>query len=444
LEKLTIKERIPQHQHHNKPQSHNKRDILSSYCFGETCVPVNSVCFPGASSTCGVCYDTNFIGCLDNSKNNSDLCNCYSTLKSCVAPYEYCDEIALGGYETCVEASFGCCGPLPTGLTVPNCNFGSWCDFGNTGNCLALHKTGSCSSSTECGDPANTNLLDSSFYSCVNAQCTYSPGFLPGQACQQNSDCITNVCTNSVCVGSTAGQSCTTTSCYDGFYCNNRSVCAAQSGLGGPCVFNPSDSSTDCLFGYYCSKENVCANLFSKSVGTECSEAEECNLGLTCFNNECANPAPVKTCVNNTNCQGDSRYTGECECDTLLEENICNPVATINAPAACSSQTSAVIACVQNNNCGNTLDCCTAELDCYYNCIFTQEGFETFDCGGIPTCSTSTSGSAATSGSVSGGSTAHITAGSGSTSHSTTSQGVVVTASVYLLTLVFAALLFIN
>jgi len=260
--------------------------------------------------------------------------------------------------------------------------------------------------------------------------------FLPGQACQQNSDCATKVCTNSVCVGSTSGQACASSKdCYDGFYCNVNNICVAQSLLNGPCVYNVNDNGTNCQFGLVCSTTNTCVNLFSKAIGSSCVQSEECDVGLACFNNQCANPAPVLPCLNSSNCQGDPRYLGECSCNPFSQVVECDTDDVANLPTGCTNTLETLISCVQKNNCGNTLDCCTAELDCYYNCVYTQEGLDSIVCGGIPTCTSSTSSSG-----VSGN-----TGSTGSTGSSTThSNGVMIIVSMYMLTFALVALWLIN
>lgn len=138
-----------------------------------------------------------------------------------------------------------------------------------------------CASKFDCSGSSGKNLT------CQAETTTLA---FPGEDCDTNTDCFSNLCTEDVCVGVGAGVACTTNiDCDPGYYCNaaTPSVCAA---------FLPADSiCTDdyvCTHGYFC-KINTstgigkCTAYFTAPSGEEISSCITEGVDYECETGYC-------------------------------------------------------------------------------------------------------------------------------------------------------------
>jgi hypothetical protein len=73
-------------------------------------------------------------------------------------------------------------------------------------------------------------------YTCGSVPPYSKPTAYPGEYCVQNSDCITQECSDNECVGQVAGSSCVSNSdCNVGLFCGPGFYCTPQLGLGQQC-----------------------------------------------------------------------------------------------------------------------------------------------------------------------------------------------------------------
>lgn len=117
---------------------------------------------------------------------------------------------------------------------------------------------------------SNSFSKDSSFQKCIRFEDFFDArlqsqnpdgsktGFIPvNYYCSQNSDCISNSCINSYCVGIPAGSACK----------------------------NPDNNIPACELNYYCSSSNICVS--KKANGADCKKDYECSNTAGCFNSIC-------------------------------------------------------------------------------------------------------------------------------------------------------------
>jgi len=398
------------------------------YCFNGTCIALGQYCTSIPSTPCYQCYQ-NWTSCFGNATNSTQMCQCYSQFTTCTNGMgPYCSPNVASAFSSCVNSGLSCCGTIPAHLDIPACHLPTtYCDSINTGKCQSVHKTGSCLTNAECGDPTNdVYLFTGSPYLCQTGQCTFSPSYVPGVPCQQNGDCLFNNCTNGICVGSAIGQSCVMESeCYDNAFCHNG-ICTAHLKIGQNCSNIPSGEQPNCCeFGASC--QGVCTAWFTAPNGAPCVDSNVCEAGNSCVNGICG-PSVPKNCNTSLDCTGNSLYTGECQCtlNTLVPQ--CE-VAVPVPPSACDIPGLNYVACIKNNTCGKSVPytCCQNEYNCYFDCVITAGGLTNFACGNLPTCvsatSTSSSGTGssgiATGGSSSTSSGVSATSGSGTSSSST-------------------------
>jgi hypothetical protein len=154
----------------------------------------------------------------------------------------------------------------------------------------------------------------------------------PGESCKASTDCYSNVCTNKICTGYSAGASCELDEdCNPGLRCSD-SVCAR--------VLNEGESGCeddyDCINSAGCNligKTGICTKYLSVSIG---SYVSDCSGGssLLCKSAECyksntfattgvCKPATVSVselpvaCTADLDCVGSDNkfeYTGDCSC----------------------------------------------------------------------------------------------------------------------------------
>ena len=182
-----------------------------------------------------------------------------------------------------------------------------------------------CSSSSEICDLTTGKCKESSP---VDPTLNY-----PGEICDSNSDCSSNVCTSNICIGKSVDESCAHhEDCNPGLRCY-QSVCQKQLDIT---VYGCIDDY-DCVNYASCNKTTsymgTCYSYFSVSIG---ETVTDCHSGLSylCSSAECSkipvfgNYGVCKTatisdytiptdCTSNLNCTGSDgtyEYTSECRC----------------------------------------------------------------------------------------------------------------------------------
>jgi len=370
-------------------------------CVDFQCASAGAACAATATSPCGLCQ-SNGLACVSaNFGNTTALCNCFTVFGNCVAGLgPYCGSTVYGGYVECVSLGLSCCGNPPASIPFVNCHTPTTFCNQTSGNCQTITKNGFCNSDDQCGDPAaDTFPIFGNLYSCIGSTCTYNPNFPPGAPCAANSDCFSGVCTSGACVGTAIGGNCVSSlDCVAGAYCGSGSTCTAQVAVGGDCSSAPLSSiGSACAFGAICDA-GTCVAFTSKANGASCITDEECVLGNVCFQGTCTTPAPVKTCTNDTDCQGNSKYAGECQCNPVDKKNECVPATSQDLLSPCASQGTTLNNCVKSKGCDPRLvgiNCCNNEANCLFNCELNASGEVPFLCTNLPSCTSTTTKSAA-------------------------------------------------
>ena len=290
-------------------------------CVGTSCVAGNCRATADCGTTSGlVCVNMTCTGCsVDN--------DC--------APY---------GQYICVS---NICTPgncHSTGDCVTNGNAGKVCDLGS-------HTCTTCSSDTQCSDPANYNsghFCQNS--ACVSGQCRTASQCSGGQVC--NSNLICGACAgNADCTNTTFGYGpahvCSGGSCIAGT-CTATSDCASAGQLckGNACVACATDG--DCMGDTFYGSAHICVN--NQCVAGTCHDSSTCT-----GTNQVCNPGThaCAACGSDTVCQNDASYgtayiclsnatcvQGNCH-DTSTEcqnGQICG-VSTAHACGACATDT---------------------------------------------------------------------------------------------------------
>ena len=111
-----------------------------------------------------------------------------------------------------------------------------------------------------CTDPVNTVCPPVQIYQ-ANKEVVCVPGseasgtmtgLLPGDICESNGQCLSNVCTNGLCLGMGSGDSCP-------------------------------NGSSDCNPGFYCNQVTTkCAALIAAGAATQCYHSSDCEMGAGC------------------------------------------------------------------------------------------------------------------------------------------------------------------
>lgn len=105
-------------------------------------------------------------------------------------------------------------------------------------------------------------------HTCMGGPPPHPVGFkYPGEHCFQNSDCVTNTCTNNVCIGQSPGGACVGNSdCDVGLYCGSGFYCVPQLPYGSSCT-----NDYQCQNNLACNRtifdDGVCVGYFSIPIG---------------------------------------------------------------------------------------------------------------------------------------------------------------------------------
>lgn len=186
---------------------------------------------------------------------------------------------------------------------------------------------------------------DKSQYTCEDLP---TSKLYPGEACKENIDCESGVCTNSKCVGKAIDEACTKDlECNPGSYCDKATTnkCVALLETGSKC-----DRDWQCDYSNYCqiesdATEGVCAPYFNMPAGSEINSCDEDSL----FDFQCSSGA-CKTELNDST--GEKSYY----ClDTLTVKNSKTP-------------------CDSNSDCVTTLDGEETEENSECVCGYSQSG----------------------------------------------------------------------
>lgn len=162
----------------------------------------------------------------------------------------------------------------------------------------------------------------------------------PGEICYSNSDCITGICNNRVCLGRSKEDDCKEDSdCEAGLFCLHNLICYPLLPAGSKCTKN-----TECVYTNYCdipedSTTGTCTSYFSKKSGTivpkclnpyfdyqcetgYCITQTDSETGKTislCSEYYILKNDPTIPCTSNADCIGEdakssSTITTECTC----------------------------------------------------------------------------------------------------------------------------------
>lgn len=208
-----------------------------------------------------------------------------------------------------------------------------------------------------------------------------------GGACKNSNECVSGscavtTCTMACCPGTCnpsppalapIGQSCSTTNCVDGAYCNASAVCAAlldpgatctgdnECGYGTvcagattlTCISPPQKAgdacisrsgSPDCVIdGLYCNSSNKCANYLDS--GATCGATDPCMFDLACNSTCGALPAigdncPQFQCAAGAYCQVDTTTGMATTCAALKADGATCAQSSECDSAFCDSNTS--------------------------------------------------------------------------------------------------------
>jgi len=368
-------------------------------CVDFNCGSAGTPCFATATSPCGVCQ-SNGQTCLFAAQNDTARCACYTTFTSCVSTLgAYCGSTVYGGYLECTSFGLSCCGTAPASIAIVNCHDPTTFCNTTSGSCQTITKNGFCDSDSQCGDPSqDTFQIFGSLYVCSGSACSYNPNFPPGAPCSANSDCFSNICTSGACVGTAIGGNCISSlDCVAGAYCGTGSTCTAVVAVGGSCAGAPvSQQGSACAFGSVCDA-GTCVAFASKASGGSCISDEECSLGLVCFSGACTTPAAVKSCTNDSDCNGDAKYTGECQCNPIDKKFECVPNTNPDLLSPCAAQGNTLNNCVKSKGCDERLvgiNCCNNEANCLFNCEINNSGELPLLCTNLPACAATTKSAA--------------------------------------------------
>ncbi|CAG9324129.1 unnamed protein product [Blepharisma stoltei] len=160
---------------------------------------------------------------------------------------------------------------------------GTCLDVDHTNRKITLEE---CAPDYECVGVFKNYELEESEWTNVNCSakqtiifpCPTDATLLNGSPCCTASDCASNVCKNSLCIGRSTGATCTSNNqCASTAYCNTASgsgVCTSSSANGESCT-----SDFTCMPGSGCNN-GVCASLFSLTMGKAAQEARFCQTNF--------------------------------------------------------------------------------------------------------------------------------------------------------------------
>ena len=152
---------------------------------------------------------------------------------------------------------------------------------------------------------------------------TFQSTSYPGEKCNNNTDCYSNICTNNICVGLPGGSSCASDmDCTVGFSCR-RGICSSLISIG----------NSGCSSDYDCANNAGCSYLNAEAQGI-CIEY----YSLTPY-------TIVSVCYGNKN-----KLCNSGICGNYLGKDLCLPELenSLNSPYSC-----------------NTSDYCYSEPDAY-------------------------------------------------------------------------------
>lgn len=237
-------------------------------CVSNTDCASNETCSGGVCVTVTVGLDQNCSAspCLSGLTCYQNFCRNTCTITADCTGGRVCQSGA------CVPSNLQGVGGVCT--TTSECQSGLNCTNGGT----CQNPTTACTNLTECAQ----GLV------CTANTCVAPNGGL-GTACAglgQGSCNSGFVCTNGSCqlpVTAGLGQSCVSTPCSDGLFCNQEGVCGNGFGVANG---NACSSSTQCNFGSYCNSAGVCTAGAPRPSGTACSSygGTDCNFLLQCIN----------------------------------------------------------------------------------------------------------------------------------------------------------------
>ncbi|OMJ75700.1 hypothetical protein SteCoe_25108 [Stentor coeruleus] len=150
----------------------------------------------------------------------------------------------------------------------------------------------------------------------------------PGEFCINDLQCSTLNCTNNICIGLSANESCfTPLSCNPGFYCDigKSHKCLKTKEIGESCSFN----GPKCALGLQCSNNNICILYYTlepgqQSAGASTNEIDySCKSGFSYLESPsyiyiCAKPpvtGPLTNCNTSWGCYDSTgTYNHNCAC----------------------------------------------------------------------------------------------------------------------------------
>ena len=139
-----------------------------------------------------------------------------------------------------------------------------------------------------CPDPANPvcsgpTETEYGYWTC-NTAIKAAGSAYPGEACTQNSECITNLCTSGACLGALRTAACTKTSdCQPGLWCAPSLTCQPLL----PTSFNCTETS-QCILGAVCD-QGACTDILSLEDGAKVEKCPETRVNLKCRSATCQN-----------------------------------------------------------------------------------------------------------------------------------------------------------
>ncbi|KAJ3445539.1 dd-gdca protein [Anaeramoeba flamelloides] len=374
----------------NKCTSHyQKCDDVSKYC------PWNSRCICNSDQIDGTCqqFANNYCQMeaemlVDCSILNGCPYQTLTTKGSCL--YEYCHS-EIQYFECCLqennyEGTFYPHSGLDCNLCPEHLEFAGvdeycnefrdvycydnlWCDY-NDYKCKEDNTGGNCSYSIDCYGGV-----------CANGIC--SGKLEAGDACVADTQCLTDKCTDGVCVGLPKGEKCDPTSltlikCEKGLFCDSiTETCIEQIKPGKECYSHIlpylSEWAAVCSSGYICDnvdqnfEKGYCKRLYSGKDGDNCGFSFSCELGLACQNYECTS--------NFYSCDQTTKFCpegGYCVCNDNEMAGYC----AYHTNTDCQSQADEFINCQEKFGCGLLGE--RIEGSCTIENCFSQ--FSDFEC----------------------------------------------------------------
>ena len=206
--------------------------------------------------------------------------------------------------------------PATGNLLIAKCPKNTFC------NALTFASSSSSSSGQKC--VAFTDFFDAKINS-ENPDGTKT-AFVPvNYYCQKNSDCISNNCQNSYCVGIGAGSPCKNTDnlipgCDLSYYCSSANICVNKKSFGATCTKDYECPNTGGCFNSSCTEYySLGINSSFPSITLDNCMGNDCGPYSTCLNKKCLKAANIGGNCLSTSCPFFAKCNSSAVCEKSFE-----------------------------------------------------------------------------------------------------------------------------